>query len=168
MKYSYLIIAFILLTIYASAQSNNSADNVVSQSPLKHLTTNQYNSFQQGSDVWGMGKVAELNHFPAPQKVFELKSKLSLNMQQEADLQEIVKKLNFKVKEMGAFMIKNERMLDSLFRIGKVNDGLIIYYTNRYGLYEGELRNAILQAHLKTKKILKPAQLRKYDRLLDL
>lgn len=166
MKHLYFMIALTFSTLYTLAQSVNTSDIVVSKSPLKHLTTEQYSAFQQGTDVWGMGRVAELNHFPSPQKVIELKSKLSLNKQQESDLQDIVTKLNFKVKEMGAFMIKNERMLDSLFRLGKVNDGQLIYYTNRYGLYEGELRNAILQSHLKTKKILKPAQLRKYERLL--
>ncbi|MFD0794921.1 hypothetical protein ACFQZX_14940 [Mucilaginibacter litoreus] len=30
----------------------------------------------------------------------------------------------------------------------KVNEGVIIYYSNRYGLYLGELSNAILNTHI--------------------
>lgn len=135
------------------------------QSTLRHLSTDQIRAYQQGDDAWGMGKIAELNHYPSPQRVLDIKKDLSITKEQEASLNKILTALNFKVTEMGGFMLKNERTLDSLFRLKKVNDGVLIYYTNRYGLYQGELRNAILQAHLKTRELLKPAQIKKYERL---
>lgn len=166
MKHLYSVIPFILFCLFASAQTNNDRELNAQKSPLQHLSAEQYQAYQQGTDVWGMGLVANLNHYPSPQQILDLKKELSIDKQQEVALVDILSKLNFKVKEMGTFIIKNERMMDSLFRLKKVNDGLLIYYTNRYGLYQGELRNAILQAHLKTKTLLKSSQLRKYERLL--
>ncbi len=66
---------------------------------------------------------------------------------------------------MGRFIIKNERALDSLFRLKRLDDGTLIFYTNRYGLYQGELRNAILQAYIKIGTILTADQVKKYHKL---
>ncbi len=62
---------------------------------------------------------------------------------------------------MGQNMIKNEKMLDSLFHSKRVVDGTIIFYSNRYGLYLGEIRNAVLQACYKTENILSDDQIKK-------
>ena len=72
-----------------------------------------------------------------------------------------------KVMEKNNFLITNERTMDSLFRYKKINNGLLIYYANRFGLYQGELRNALLQACLKTEAILSATQIKKYDLLLQ-
>jgi len=66
---------------------------------------------------------------------------------------------------MGGVIITNERTLDSLFRTHKLDDGTIIFYSNRYGLYQGELRNAILQACYETAKLLSPAQVKQLETL---
>jgi hypothetical protein len=50
--------------------------------------------------------------------------------------------------------------LDSIFKYNRLDNGSLIFYTNRYGLYQGELRNAILQACLATKGLLTPQQLK--------
>jgi len=66
---------------------------------------------------------------------------------------------------MGGVIITNERTLDSLFRTHKLDDGTIIFYSNRYGLYQGELRNAILQACYETAALLSPAQVKQLETL---
>ncbi len=68
-----------------------------------------------------------------------------------------------KKKEMGVFIIRNERVLDSLLRNNKLSDGTLIFYTNRSGLYYGELRNAILQACYATKQVLTPLQIKWFE-----
>jgi hypothetical protein len=62
---------------------------------------------------------------------------------------------------MGGFIVTNETKLDNMFRTRKINESELIFYTNRYGLYQGELRNAILQAALKTQQLLSPPQINK-------
>ena len=66
---------------------------------------------------------------------------------------------------MGDNIIHNEKKLDTLFKSKQADDGTIIFYTNRYGLYLGEIRNAVLQACYKTENILSDEQIRKLESL---
>ena len=66
---------------------------------------------------------------------------------------------------MGLIIIGNEKTIDSLFRTNRLDDGSLIFYTNRYGLYQGELRNAILQACLATRGLLSQQQISKFEAL---
>jgi len=134
-------------------------------SPVKTLSYKQYNGYLNGDDNDNMALVAELNHYPSPQKVIELKKQLGLTPDELLKVTAINTELIRKKKEMGRFIIKNERALDSLFRLKRLDDGTLIFYTNRFGLYQGELRNAILQAYIKIGVILTADQVKKYHKL---
>jgi hypothetical protein len=112
-----------------------------------------------------MSLVGEMNHYPLPDKALKYKVQLGLNPGQITKLKEIVASLDRKKKGMGSSIINNEKTLDSLFRTHEVDEGSLIFYTNRYGLYRGELRNAILQACLKTRDILSEVQIKKLESL---
>ena len=64
---------------------------------------------------------------------------------------------------MGENIIHNEKMLDSLFHNKQMTDGILIFYTNRSGLYYGELRGAILLACYNTEQILSDDQIKKLE-----
>lgn len=112
-----------------------------------------------------MVKVAEVNNYPDPCRVIEISKHLKLSPAQLSKLTTIKSSLEFKAKEMDGFINQQEKKLNDLFASKKAEEGSIIYYTNKLGLYEGELRNAYLQAHLKTRYVLTPAQLIKYSQL---
>jgi hypothetical protein len=133
------------------------------KSPLKTLTYKQYNALIKGEDLYDMALPATLNHYPMPDDVIKYKKQLDLSPEQVAKITAIGKELHRKRVEMGPIVIKNERMLDSIFRTHIVDDGTLIFYANRYGLYQGELRNAILQACYATEKLLAPAQVKKLE-----
>jgi len=46
-----------------------------------------------------------------------------------------------------------------------LDNGSLIFYANRYGLYQGELRNTILQSCLTAWNLLTPQQIKKYETL---
>ncbi|MCC8410614.1 hypothetical protein LJ707_16850 [Mucilaginibacter sp. UR6-1] len=161
---SILSLSFIsIISVSAFAQT----DSTGKPSTVKTLSLKQYDALQKGEDMYHMGWAAELNHYPAPDKVLASKDKLKLDDAQVSKITAINTELIRKKKEMGVFIIRNERAIDSLFRIKRINDGNLIYYTNRYGIYQGELRNAILQACLKTQKLLTAKQINKFERLQD-
>jgi len=112
-----------------------------------------------------MVKVAEVNNYPGPSRVIKISNHLKLSPAQLNKLITIKSSLEFKTKEMDGFINQQQKKLNDLFASGKAEEGSIIYYTNKLGLYEGELRNAYLQAHLKTRYVLTPAQLKKYSQL---
>lgn len=138
-----------------------SAD-VVPTSPLGSMSYEQYKAYSDGIDINHLDLIAAINHYPSAQKVLSLKKQLLLTADQTAQISAINTELNRKLKEMGAFIIKNEKTMDDLFRSKQINDGSLIFYANRYGLYIGEMRNAMLQTYLKVQNILSAGQLKKY------
>ncbi len=134
-------------------------------SPLKSMDYTQYKAYVDGVDINNMALVAELNHYPSPERVMGWTKELGLTIEQTQKVIGINTALKSKLKEMGAAIIKNEQTLDFLFRTKKMDDGTLIFYTNRYGLYQGEMRNAILQAYFKVRGSLSPLQIKKYETL---
>lgn len=142
---------------HANAQTDSTA---APQSPVKTLTYIQYDALMKGADLYNMALPATLNGYPMPDDVIKYKFKLDLGPAQVTKITAIGKELHRKRLEMGPIIIRNERTLDSLFKTNKVDDGTIIYYATRYGAYQGELRNAMLQACYATANLLSPAQVK--------
>ena len=140
-------LAGLLLFILNVAKAQTPVDSTsVKHSPLKTLTDAQYDALISGTDINNMYAVALLNHYPDPEKVLKFKKELQLSLMQVSKITPIVKDLRRKKLEVGKDIIKNETVMDSLFHTHMINDGALVFYANRYGLYQGELRNAILQA----------------------
>lgn len=152
-----------LLVLSNSSFGQTATDSLAS--PVKTLSYKQYNAYLNGDDNDNMALVAELNYYPSPQVAIELKKELGLTPDELLKITDINTELTRKKKEMGRFIIKNERVLDSLFRIKQVNDGNLVFFGQRTDLYRGELRNAVLQAYLKVSAILTTGQLKKYQQL---
>ena len=104
-------------------------------------------------------------NFPLPGEVLKLRQQLALTALQVSRLNDINKTLLLKRAETTISHARNEHVLDSMFRTRRLNEGSIIFYTNRYGLYQGELRGALLIACYNTRQVLTAAQLAKFAQL---
>jgi len=160
-----LFTAFIIALFYTAASAQAPADSAAKHSPLKTLSPEQYDALIKGEDIYGMSLAGELNHYPLPDKVLKEKRQVNLSPIQVTKISAIAKELKRKKLEMGLIIINNERTLDSIFKYNRLNNGSLIFYTNRYGLYQGELRNAILQACLATRMLLSDDQVKRYEAL---
>ncbi len=138
---------------------------VFQHSPIKGLSDTRYNAYLRGDDLDSMALTGQLNHYPLPDDALKYKVQLSLNSQQVAKLKDLSTTLHRKKVEMGESIIRNEKMLDNLFHNQQITDGNLIFYTNRAGLYFGELKGAILMACYNTQKILSEGQLKKLETL---
>src|SRR5258708_4688902 len=151
----------VIITLFCmAANAQTPADSTAKHSPLKTLSPEQYDALIKGDDIYGMSLAGELNHYPLPDKVLKLKKQVNLSQIQVTKISAVAKELNRKKLEMGLIIINNERTLDSIFRYSRLNNGSLIFYTNRYGLYQGEIRNAILQACLATRMLLSDDQVK--------
>ena len=158
-----LLIALIITEhAYANAQTDSAAGPL---SPVKTLTYTQYEALMKGVDLYNMALPATLNGYPMPDEVIKYKFKLDLGPQQITKITALAKELHRKRLEMGPIIIKNERTLDSIFRYHKADNGTIIFYAQRYGAYQGEIRNAMLQACFATEELMSPAQLKLFETL---
>ena len=136
------------------------------KSDIPALSDAEYNAWLKGSDLkTNLTLVAEINNYPVPEKVLKLKKQLDLSPIQINQLNDVMKYLKLKKVEAGGDFVRNERMLDSLFRTKKINEPAIIFYGNRYGLYLGEYRTSLLIACKRTRQILTARQLSKYVQL---
>ncbi|RYU90260.1 hypothetical protein EWM62_12075 [Mucilaginibacter terrigena] len=158
LKFLSAVTIIIFTGINANAQT---PDSTLTPSTVKTLTDVQYNALLRGNDLYNMALVAEINKYPSADKALKFKKEIDLSPSQVTALTKINTELIRKKKEMGDFIITNETKLDALFRTKKINESTLIYYTNRFGLYQGELRNAILNAAVNTNNLLSPQQVNK-------
>lgn len=140
-------------------------DSTLKKSPVKTLSDKQYNALLKGEDLFDMALPAELNHYPMPDKVIKHRKELGLSPSQVTKITAIATELHRKRVEMGTFIINNEQTLDNIFRKQRLNNGDVIFYATRSGLYYGELRNVILQACLSTGDLLAPQQIKQLETL---
>lgn len=141
-------------------------DKVIKHSPIKTLSDERYNAYLKGDDLDSMALVGEMNNYPLPDQALKYKVQIGLNPGQITKIKALATELHRKKVEMGDNIIRNEKMLDSLFHSRKIIDGTLIFYTNRSGLYYGELRGAILMACYNTEQILSDDQLKKLEALM--
>ena len=134
-------------------------------STVKTINDTRYNAYLKGNDLDDMSLAGDLNHFPSPDKVLKYKKQLDLSPIQVGQLTKLADALHRKKVEMGTNIIRNEKMLDSLFHSRQIDEGSLIFYTNRSGLYYGELKGAILMACYNTEKLLTPPQIKKLEAL---
>jgi hypothetical protein len=139
----------------------------VRHSTVKTLTDEQYNAILNGDDVNNLAHVAAMYRYPYPEQVLKYRTHLKLSAEQIAKLNAINATLKMKKTEVGLSVVQNERVIDSLFRTRRVNESVIVFYTNRYGAYQGEFRGALLIACYNTRKVLNPVQLNQYNELLN-
>jgi hypothetical protein len=156
---------FLLMISVAAAYGQSTTDTAAKPSPVRTLTYQQYQSYLKGEAGEDMALVAELNGYPMPDKVLKYKAELDLSPIQIKKITEAGAYLRRRRLQIGGSVIDTEKKLDSLFKFNKVQDGNVIFYTNRYGLYQGELKNALLQACLSTQKLLSQQQLTTYQAL---
>ncbi|MFD0748716.1 hypothetical protein ACFQZS_01090 [Mucilaginibacter calamicampi] len=155
--------SIVMWSVTVNAQSPT--DTAVTKSPIRTLTRQQYDAYLKGNAGNEMAAAGELNHYPMPDKVLNLSNQLDLSAVQIKKITEISTLMHRRRLQIGGSIISNEKMLDSLFKYRKVSEGNLIFYTNRHGLYQGELKNAVLQACLATEKLLSQQQIAKLETL---
>src|ERR1700743_1038724 len=141
------LLAFLPILVATTTYAQSVADTG-KHSPVRTLTYQQYQDLLKGEAGEDMARVAEMNHYPLPEKVLKYKYELDLSPIQVKKLTEAKDYLHRRRRQIGGSISDTEHMLGSMFRYNKVLDGNLIFYTNRYGLYQGELKNAFLQACL--------------------
>ncbi|OKS84666.1 hypothetical protein [Mucilaginibacter polytrichastri] len=159
------IVSLSAVTQTLRAQQTDSV--AIRHSTVKILTDEQYNAILNGDDVNNLAYVAKLYRYPYPDQILKYRTHLKLSPQQITRLNEINATLKMKKTEVGLSVVQNERMIDSLFRTRRINESVIVFYTNRYGLYQGEYRGALLIACYNSRKVLNPVQLNQFNELLN-
>src|SRR5258708_2622562 len=152
----------VLSVLPAAAQTSSYAGQ--QDREIKSLAAAELHDLAEGRGM-GMAKAAELNHYPGPAHVIELKDKLGLSLAQLSAVEAAFARMSGAAKPLGAELIERERRLEQTFRDGSADARAIAAATAEIGAFQGRLRAVHLAAHVETRAILTPAQLAAYDRL---
>lgn len=131
---------------------------------IKSLSPEEIEQLLQGHGM-GLAKAAELNHYPGPRHVLELGVQLELTPEQSAATQAAFARMREEAVTLGRQIVERERALDALFAKGEIDASKLRAATSEIARLQGNLRAAHLAAHLEMRRILSPAQIKKYDEL---
>ncbi len=118
---------------------------------IKALPPEDVSGYLAGKGM-GFAMAAELNSYPGPKHVLELRDGLGLDEEQIRQAEGIFDEMHRKAVRLGERYVAKERELDELF-VGSRAE------------IRGELRYAHLTAHLAMRRVLTEEQVSRYDEL---
>ncbi|QQS40257.1 MAG: hypothetical protein IPM63_12935 [Acidobacteriota bacterium] len=131
---------------------------------IKSLSADDIEALKNGRG-WGLAKSAELNGYPGPMHVLELKDRIGLSKAQEAEIKGLFDEMKTAAIPLGLRLIELEKQLDDLYSSRVVDAKNLEEKLLEIGEVRARLRFVHLSAHLRTPKILTEAQVRKYNEL---
>ena len=111
----------------------------------------------------GMASYADLNGYPGPKHILEMRDTLRLTDGQEKDIEAIFDEMSENARTKGESIIAKEMELDSKFRLGVATMPNIRRLTGEIGMLRGELRAVHMTAHIQAREILTKQQIALYN-----
>jgi len=131
---------------------------------IKALSAEDVAAYLRGEGM-GLARAAELNHFPGPRHVLDLRAELRLTAAQRAAVQVAFVEMDAEARRLGAAIVEAERALDGRFARGDLGAAELDRAVEAIAALQGKLRAAHLRAHLATRAALTPEQVARYDAL---
>lgn len=114
---------------------------------------------------WGLAKPAELNGYPGPAHLLELRDKISLTEEQHRAVETLFHDMQARAKRTGALYVDAERRLEAAFSDRTVDADSLASLVREAERLRAELRLVHLETHLKTLPLLTRHQVAAYARL---
>jgi Spy/CpxP family protein refolding chaperone len=133
-------------------------------SPVRGLTAQAVDDLLNGRGA-GYAMTAELNSYPGPRHVLDLRQELELSPEQVQSVETIFQQMNEAAKQVGRTIVEHEQELSDAFASGTITETEIEAQTQELALLYGRYREIHLRPHLQVKQLLLPEQITKYDEL---
>ena len=160
----FVAVALLACALAAAAQTPAAPYAGQEQRPVKALAPEEIEQLRTGHGM-GLAKAAELNHYPGPRHVIDLAAQLQLTPAQRTAAQDIYERMHARAVALGAQIIATEQELDRRFAHAHIDDETLQTLTAEIARLQGVLRMTHLKAHLEMKRVLAPAQVKRYDAL---
>ena len=170
-----LALLFVLLPGCAFPGSDGPADDAERAAPvspyageetraIKAIPPEEIEGYRTGAGL-GYAKSAELNHYPGPLHALELADELELSEEQRASLRQLRADMLEEAVPLGGSYLVAEAAIEEAFRRGDVDAETLRGLIERAHAIEAQLRFVHLDAHLTTRALMTPEQVREYDAL---
>lgn len=158
--------------VFAIASTSAPAQHAHKASPYAHarsaevssLTPDEVRELRNGEGM-GLARAAELNRFPGPRHLLDLRSELDLDHAQIGRIEAIHEKMRTRAIAKGEDILEAELHLANLFASGRPAAADVRRITGHLGIMRGELQAIHLIAHIESTRELRSGQIEDYDRL---
>ncbi len=132
--------------------------------PIKALSAEQVQDYLDGKGM-GFALAAELNAYPGPKHVLQMKEELELDPERKGEVEAIFSHMQERAKGLGEQIVALERRLDAAFKERRVTSSELEAILGRLGALNGEVRFAHLDAHIEVTALLTDQEIGTYQRL---
>lgn len=131
---------------------------------IKSLSKSDLDELRTGKG-WGLAKAAELNGFPGPVHLLEMKEEIELSQEQLNQIEQLYQQMKKQAIPLGLKLIELEKELDESFKSKTINEELLAELLEKIAGVYRDIRYVHLSVHLKTPKILTKEQINEYNKL---
>lgn len=170
MKKSFFITGCIIAVLIGENCSTASAQDYRSKyigqeyEKIKSLSSEDVKELLNG-EGWGLAKAAELNGFPGPAHLLQMKEELELSQKQIGQIEQLYEEMRKEAIPLGAKLIELERELNKSFANRTIDEQRLKDLLGLIADIHEKLRHVHLSAHLKTPAILNSLQIDNYNKL---
>ena len=166
MKYNFFLgLILTLLTLQTYAEESLKSKYAGQESrKIKSLSQADIKELQRGGG-WGLAKAAELNGYPGPAHILEMKDKINLSDKQELKIQSIYNEMKVEAIQLGKQLILLEIELNNAFSNKTINQSQLEKLVQDIEKTRAELRLVHLSKHLQTPDVLSNEQIALYNKL---
>jgi len=158
-----ILISLGLLTACGHTQESTASPYAGQQQrPIKALSRQQTDDYLAGKGM-GLAKAAELNHYPGPRHVLDLRDRLQLTAIQSEQTEALFVQMQQEARTLGRSIVDEEQQLDNMFAGQQVDEQLLQQSIMRIAELNGKLRFVHLRTHLQQKQILTQQQIAAYE-----
>ncbi|WP_261336586.1 hypothetical protein [Rhizobium leguminosarum] len=157
---------FAVLSTQASAEGAHHATSPYAQEAardIKSLSETDVDELTRGGG-WGFAKPAELNGYPGPSHVLQMKDRLGLTDDQLLKVQEAFDLMQARASEEGKVFVEIERKLDAAFRSRAITESELRDLVATAEASRSRLRFIHLAAHLEATQLLDAGQIAAYGK----
>jgi len=131
---------------------------------IKALSPDEVSGYVTGGGM-GFARAAELNSYPGPMHVLELKSELGLSAEVAARLADLMQAHKAQARSLGEKVVQLEQELDGLYKERRASAPEVEALALRIGEAQARYRASHLTTHLTTAAMLSPEQIARYNAL---
>jgi len=155
---------FATLPVLSVGQETHQPYQGFQDRPIAGLSADDITDLENGAG-WGLALPAELNGFPGPKHVLELRQQLNLSAQQQGQFEALFAAMQSEAIDAGRTLIDAERALGMLFSNGSPTPKRLRKAVDLAAMARANLRFIHLSKHLITIEILTDNQVAKYNQL---
>ncbi len=160
------VFVFLMLGFLQVLQSSFASSPYIEKKnqTIKALSPHAIQQLLDG-DGMGFALAAELNEYPGPKHVLELRNELSLSEEQVKRSNELFERMNHQAKVYGKTIIQSERELERLFQTHIATPDSVERVVATIAQTQSKLRSLHLVTHIHQLRILTAEQNHRYQQL---